>query len=225
MKKAVIIVAGGTGSRMGINIPKQFMLLNGKPLLMHTLQRFYEYDQKLLILLVLPENENDKWLSLVKNYSFSIPHTIVKGGMTRFHSVKYGLEKVPWPCILAIHDGVRPICSSSLINRCFEEAEKNSNAVPAIRISESIREVRQGNNNIIDRENLRIIQTPQCFDSEKLKRAYQNNDAENFTDDAGVFEHDGNKIHLIEGERNNIKITIQDDLYIASALEKEFFSK
>ena len=224
MKKSVIIVAAGIGSRMNANIPKQFMELNGKPILMHTLHRFHDYDPGISIILVLSENEIETWNNLLKKYSFSIPHTIVKGGAKRFYSVRNGLDALKEPCIVAIHDGVRPFCSPVLINRCFNEAEKKSNAIPVIRIPESIREVAGEKNFIVDRENFRIIQTPQCFVSDLLKKAYQNIQAENFTDDAGVFEKNGNKISLIEGERNNIKITIQDDFLFASVLEKELFN-
>ncbi len=223
MNRTAIIVAAGSGSRMNANIPKQFMELNGKPILMHTIQRFHEYDPGIFIILVLPENEIETWNALLKKYTFSIPHTIVKGGIKRFHSVKNGLEILSEHCIVGIHDGVRPLCTPVLIRRCFDEAEKNSNAIPAIHITETVREVTNEENSVIDRKNLRIIQTPQCFDSILLKKAYQNSEAENFTDDAGAFERDGNKIHLIEGEKNNIKITVMDDLLIASSLEKKLF--
>ena len=224
MNKSVIIVAAGSGSRMNLKTPKQFIELNGKPILMHTMLRFYEFEPGISIILVLSENEIETWNSLLIKYSFSIPHTIVKGGAKRSHSVKNGLDAVSVKCIVAIHDGVRPFCSTALIKRCFDEAEKKSNAIPAVRISETIREIKGENNFIVDRENFRIIQTPQCFDSLLLKKAYQNIDAENFTDDAGVFERDGNKIHLIEGEKSNIKITVADDLIIASVLNKELFN-
>ena len=223
MNRTAIIVAAGSGSRMNANIPKQFLELNGKPILMHTIHRFHEYDPAILIIVVLSENEIETWNALVKKNSFSIPHTIVKGGTKRFHSVKNGLEILSQHCIVGIHDGVRPLCTPGLIRRCFDEAEKNSDAVPAIHITETVREVMNEENSVIDRKNLRIIQTPQCFDSILLKKAYQNSEAENFTDDAGAFERDGNKIHLIEGEKSNIKITVNDDLVIASALEKELF--
>ena len=224
MNKSVIIVAGGSGTRMGANIPKQFVVLNNKPVLMHCIKRYHEYDSKLPINLVLPETEIETWNSLIKKFSFSISHKIIKGGISRFHSVKNGLDNLNEHCLVAIHDGVRPLCSIELIKRCFDEAEKNSNAVPAIRITETIRELKNDKNSIVDRENFRIIQTPQCFNSELLKKAYLNPDAENFTDDAGVFESDGNKIHLIDGEKSNIKITVKEDLIIAAALEKELFN-
>ena len=223
MNKSVIIVAAGTGLRMNASIPKQFMELDGKPILMHTILRFHEYDPGITIILVLSDNEIETWNNLVKKYSFSIKHTIVKGGEKRFHSVKNGLRAITEKCFVAVHDGVRPLCSIALIKLCFEEAEKKSNAIPAIPIYETIRHVEGGKNFTVTRDNFRIIQTPQCFDSVLLIKAYQNSSAENFTDDATVFESDGNKINLVDGEKNNIKITIQEDFIIASALYKKIF--
>ncbi len=223
MKRAVIVVAGGSGVRMGLSVPKQFLLLNNLPVLMHTLKRFYEFDPEINIIVVLPDNEIDRWEKLISDYNFQIKHTLASGGPSRFHSVKNGLSKISENCLIGIHDGVRPLCSPALIKRCFIEAEKFSNAIPAIKVSDSIREVEQGNNFAIDREKLRIIQTPQCFEFALLKKAYENILAENFTDDAGVFEFSGNKIHLVEGEKSNIKITEPADLLIATSLEKELF--
>ena len=224
MNKSVIIVAAGAGSRMNASVPKQFIELDGKPILMHTILRFHEYDPGITIILVLSENEIETWNNLLKKHSFTIKHTIVKGGEKRFHSVKNGLRAITEKCVVAIHDGVRPFCTLALIKRCFDEAEINSNAIPAIPIFETIRNVEGERNFIVNRDNFRIIQTPQCFDSYLLIKAYQNNRTENFTDDASVFESDGNKINIVEGEKNNIKITIQEDLIIASALNKKLFN-
>lgn len=223
MKKSVIVVAGGSGLRMGSSVPKQFLLLNNLPVLMHTLKRFYEFDVEINIIVVLPENETERWKSLIAKYNFQIKHTITSGGPTRFHSVKNGLSHISENCLIAIHDGVRPLCSPTLINHCFEEAENFSNAIPAIKITDSIRETNRENNFSLDREKLRIIQTPQCFKSSPLIKAYENKNAESFTDDAGVFESSGNKIHLVNGEKSNIKITEYTDLSVAAALEKELF--
>lgn len=220
MKRSVIIVAGGSGKRMNAVIPKQFMLLNGKPVLMHSIERFYNYDSSMSIVVVLPESEVKEWNKLISNQAFSIKHDIVIGGATRFESVQNGLSKITEHCIVAIHDGVRPLCSSMLINRCFEDAVKYSNAIPSIPVSDSIRIVEGEKNRIADRDSLRIIQTPQCFDSVMIKKAYLNNEAAQCTDDAGVFELDGNTVHLTQGERFNIKITVPEDLKIVEAILK-----
>jgi 2-C-methyl-D-erythritol 4-phosphate cytidylyltransferase len=188
---------------------------------MHTLQRFK--DSSAEILLVLPPNEIDRWNTLKVKYGCTISHTLVAGGKSRFHSVKNGLSHVANDCIVAIHDGVRPLCSSDLINRCFEEAELHSNSIPALKVTDTIRDISKEKSIIVDREKLRVIQTPQCFLSTSLKSAYDKTVSENFTDDAGVFESAGHSIHLVDGEKNNIKITEPSDLIVASALLKEFF--
>lgn len=222
-KRFVIIVAGGSGNRMGSDIPKQFLLINGLPVLMHTLLRFKNISAK--IFLVLPQNEIERWNSLMENHVCTIPHTVVVGGKSRFDSVKNGLVHIDENCIVAVHDGVRPLCSSDLIDRCFEQAELHSNSIPAMKLTDTIRDISREKSLTIDREKLRIIQTPQCFDTTLLKEAYANAKAENFTDDAGVFESAGHTIHLVEGEKNNIKITEPSDLIIASALLKELSLK
>jgi 2-C-methyl-D-erythritol 4-phosphate cytidylyltransferase len=223
MNKSVIIVAGGKGTRMGMETPKQFLPLNGLPILMHTVKRFFEYAPEINIIVVLPEKEINTWKNLLKEFNFSIPHSVAAGGSNRIESVKKGLNFLSGRCIVAIHDGVRPFCSPDLINRCFKEAEKTTNAIPAIPISETIRELQNDNSSVINRDNLRIIQTPQCFDSELLIKAYSNAGNKNYTDDASVFENDGNKIHLVEGEKTNIKITVPADLLIASAINKTIY--
>ncbi len=217
MNKSVIIVAAGSGLRMGSSIPKQFIVIQGKPILMHTIQRFYTYDSDINIIVVLPDGEKERWNSLLEQYSFPIKHKIVSGGETRFDSVLNGLKEVE-NGIVGVHDGVRPLISSELISRCFSEAEKFSNAIPAIPVTDTIRETGPAGSKTIDRSNLRQVQTPQCFDVAGLKKAYANAKAKNFTDDAGVFENDGNSIHLIPGEKRNIKITDPDDLVIAAAV-------
>ena len=225
MKKAVIIVAGGVGTRMGNELPKQFLLMNGRPILMQTIQRFYDYDPKVFILTVLPAGQMEAWHLLIKKYSFPVSHSLVTGGPTRFESVKKGLDKITWPCTVAVHDGVRPLCSKKLIDRCFSEAILHSNAIPSLAVSDSIREIKTDTTKIVDRSKLRIIQTPQCFDADKLKRAYSKSNATDFTDDASVYEMDGNKLNLIEGDKCNLKITIPEDLAIASAIEKELMRR
>ena len=223
MKKYAIIVAGGTGSRMHGDVPKQFLLLAGKPILMHTIQRFFETDAEMEIIVVIPKNEIDSWKKRCADFSFIIPHQVIGGGQTRFHSVKNGLDAVKEKSIVAVHDGARPLASKALINRCFLEAEKYGNAVPAISISESMRKMDGSQSVIVDRDKFVLIQTPQCFESEILIRAYRVDDQPVFTDDASVVEHSGKSIHLINGERENIKITYPLDLAIGEAILKKYF--
>jgi 2-C-methyl-D-erythritol 4-phosphate cytidylyltransferase len=224
MKKAALLVAGGSGVRMGSSIPKQFLLLNGSPVLMHTIRRFYDYENALPIYVVLPESQLEKWKSLVAEFNFRIKHEIISGGETRQQSVKNGLAKIDNESIVAIHDGVRPLCTPALIAKCFSEAEKFSNAIPALSASDSIRMITEGKSNNIDRDRTRLIQTPQCFHSKKIKLAYERTNESGFTDDASVFENDGNEINLVDGDRSNIKITHQADLDYAAILEKKIFT-
>jgi 2-C-methyl-D-erythritol 4-phosphate cytidylyltransferase len=216
-ERTAIIVAGGYGSRMGADTPKQFLLLAGKPILMHTLQRFHDADPSMKIILVLPENEIIRWKTLIDDHNFQIHHAIVYGGNTRFESVRNGMQEVHTGTV-GIHDGVRPLVSPQLILRCFEEAEEFSNAVPAIEVSDTIRVLEGHTSRTIDRAMLRRIQTPQCFDADMLKKAYETANEGMFTDDAGVFESIGNVIHLVDGEKNNIKITDREDLALAEKI-------
>jgi 2-C-methyl-D-erythritol 4-phosphate cytidylyltransferase len=222
MEKSVIIVAGGAGIRMGGNIPKQFILLNGLPILMHSIKRFHEYDSNVRIIVVLPAAETDRWKSLINKYKFSVPHKVVYGGQSRFESVQNGLKEVH-SGIVAIHDGVRPLISTKLIGHCFLEAESYSNAIPSIPVTDTIRMANEVENIMIDRALLKRIQTPQCFEVEMLKKAYEAAPNQDYTDDAGVFESIGNMIHLVEGEKLNIKITDPDDLVVAEAIMAQMF--
>ena len=190
----------------------------------YTIEKFASTFPDISVIVVLAKQLNDDWKSLCTKHNFTIQHQLIDGGETRYHSVKNGLGAITEKCIIAIHDGVRPFCSMALIKRCFEEAEKKSNAIPSISIFETIRKVEGEKNFSVTRDNFRIIQTPQCFDSVLLIKAYQNSGAENFTDDATVFESDGNRINLVDGEKNNIKITVQEDLIIASAFNKKLFN-
>jgi 2-C-methyl-D-erythritol 4-phosphate cytidylyltransferase len=220
--KYAIIVAGGSGSRISSDKPKQFLLLGNKPVLMHTLEKFNSAGKEIEIIVVIPQKEIDEWQNLCKQYQFQIPHQTIAGGETRFHSVKSGLQLVKEKSMVAVHDGVRPLVSIGLINRCFDKAEQHGNAVPCIPLAESIRKVVDTEvNEVADRSSMVIIQTPQCFDSEVLKKAYAAEFKDIFTDDASVVEFSGHPIHLIEGERVNIKITYSADLGIAEVLLKE----
>lgn len=218
MKRYAVIVAGGSGKRMGADLPKQYLELAGRPVLMHTLERFKAFDDSIEIITVLPENQLRYWADLQKKYSFSIPHTIVIGGKTRFYSVRNGLKFVETPGIVAIHDGVRPFVSIETIKRCFDTAEKLGNAIPAITPTETLRVLTEKGNAPVNRLNVRIIQTPQVFDAGLLIAAYHQEYLPEFTDDATVVEKNGVKINLIEGNRENIKITNPEDLIISEAL-------
>lgn len=218
----VVIVAGGSGKRMGAEIPKQFLELAGRPVLMHTIERFKTFNEAIEIITVLPENQLRFWLGLQKQHSFTIPHTLVKGGPNRFISVKNGLEFVKSPGLVAIHDGVRPFVSIDTIKRCFETAGKLGNAIPSISPIESLRIIKGEGSAPIDRFSVKQIQTPQVFSAELLKNAYMQEYSTDFTDDATVLEKTGQKINLIEGNRENIKITNPEDLVISAALLSTF---
>jgi 2-C-methyl-D-erythritol 4-phosphate cytidylyltransferase len=218
MNLYVLIVAGGAGKRMGTAIPKQFLELDGKPVLMHTIARFKEFDESIKIITVLPGNQLKYWTELCKKYSFSIPQTLVTGGPTRYLSVKYGLQHVKEDSLVAIHDGVRPLVSKQTIKRCFDAAKKFGNAVPVISPADSLRMINEQGSVPVDRETVKIIQTPQVFNSGLIKKAYLRKYRADFTDDATVLEKAGESIHLVEGNRENIKITNPEDLIIAAAL-------
>lgn len=214
----VVIVAGGSGKRMGAEIPKQFLELAGKPVLMHTIERFKSFNDAIEIITVLPENQLRFWIDLQKKHSFSVLHTLVKGGSNRFFSVRNGLKFVKTPALVAIHDGVRPFVSIDTIKRCFDTAEKLGNAIPAISPTESLRIVSEQGSLPVDRFHVKQIQTPQVFNAGLIKKAYLQEYSPEFTDDATVFEKSGEKINLIEGNRENIKITNPEDLLISTGL-------
>jgi len=221
LHKYIIIVAGGTGTRMNNAVPKQFIELNGKPVLMHTIAKFFQAIADITIIVVLADQLKDEWKILCKKNNFTIPHTLTDGGETRYQSVKNGLALVPENCIVGVHDAARPLINEQLIINLFETAEQKGNACPAIPITETIREVVNGNNKSVDRTNYFIIQTPQCFQSSLLKKAFLQPYRSTFTDDASVLEAIGEKINLVEGNRENIKITTSQDLIIAEALMKK----
>lgn len=218
MKLYTLIVAGGAGSRMGTNIPKQFLELAGKPILMLTIERFRAFDGSMEIITVLPENQLEYWDFLKKEFSFSIAHTIITGGSSRFFSVKNGLEPVEDTGLVAIHDGVRPLVSSDTIKRCFEAAGKYGNAIPVVSPHDSLRMMTGKGSVPVNRQDIKIIQTPQVFRAELIKKAYLQEYTPDFTDDATVLEKAGVKIHLVEGNRENLKITNPEDLIISAAL-------
>jgi 2-C-methyl-D-erythritol 4-phosphate cytidylyltransferase len=214
----VVIVAGGTGKRMGMDTPKQYLELAGKPVLMHTIERFIAFSSSIEIITVLPENQIRYWRDLQKKYSFDVPQTIVKGGAHRYISVKHGLEFVGTPGLVAIHDGVRPLVKLDTIKRCFDTAEKYGNAIPVISPADSLRLETSKGNKWINRNEVKMVQTPQVFDADLIKKAYRQEYDTSFTDDATVLEKTGVKIHMVEGNRENIKITNPEDLFIAQTL-------
>lgn len=223
MHKVAIIVAGGKGERMGASTPKQFLELAGKPILMHTLEKFKETDPTIEIILALPENQIDFWEELFHKYQLpKVRHQIVKGGATRFHSVQNALKLVKDNSVVAIHDGVRPLVSIETINNCFLEAEKNGNAIPVVEVVDSLRHYSKQDktNEAVSRTCYKIVQTPQCFTSELILKAYQQDFDKLFTDDATVVEKLGETINLVPGNRDNIKITTTEDLIIAEAFLK-----
>lgn len=220
MKKFVIIVAGGSGTRMGSDIPKQFLELNEKPVLMHTMQVFYDYDAACRIILVLPFAHQGFWSDLCLKYDFSVPHQVVSGGETRFHSVRNGLETINEAGIVFIHDGVRPLVSPQTIERCNQMAQKSGNAIPVLPVNESLRK-REANGTVsVDRSLYYSVQTPQTFVSEQIKAAFKLDYDPAFTDDASVVEKAGFTVHLVEGNAENIKITTPTDFIIADAFMK-----
>jgi 2-C-methyl-D-erythritol 4-phosphate cytidylyltransferase len=214
-----VIVAGGNGSRMKSDLPKQFLPLAGIPIIIHTLNRFVDYSKELKLILVLPENEIKLWESLALKHHFKTPLTIVKGGATRFQSVKNGLNAIPdKEALIAIHDGVRPFTRKEIIEESFRVAELHGNAVASVPLKDSIRLVVGEKNNALDRSNFRLIQTPGTFKLSLIKKAYESEEVPLFTDDASVAENAGIVIKLIEGSFENIKITTPEDLVIAEAI-------
>tara|TARA_B100000700_G_C15049318_1_gene859484 strand:+ start:3201 stop:3851 length:651 start_codon:yes stop_codon:yes gene_type:complete len=215
MKKTALIVAGGRGIRMNASVPKQFLLLKNIPILMHTLEKFSHLDK---IFLVLPKSQIEYWNFICNKYNFKTPHITVQGGETRFHSVKKGLEKIDDNVIVAIHDGVRPLVSTKLIDNLINNTKNGTGLVPVIGIKDSVRKIERGESVYIDRSCLYKVQTPQCFFSNDIKNAYNQEYSDKFTDDASVFESDGGKIQTILGEEENLKITTKQDLNIISSL-------
>jgi 2-C-methyl-D-erythritol 4-phosphate cytidylyltransferase len=215
-----LIVAGGKGTRIKSTVPKQFIELNGKPVLLHTLEAFYYYSENITVILVLPTDDFEKWHDIVKKYNFNKPVILQKGGDTRFQSVKNGLDKIEGGGLVAIHDGVRPLVSPDIIGASFRLAAVHQSAVAAVRLKESIRMTDQDNTKAMDRSRFRLIQTPQTFDVALIKKAYEIKEDNSLTDDASVAERAGHIISLFEGSYRNIKITTEEDLEIAEALLK-----
>lgn len=219
----IVIVAGGKGMRMGADIPKQFIPIGGKPVLMHTLERFFACDGELKIILVLPHEQQAYWRQLCRDCAFNIPHTIVDGGETRFESSRKGLQAIPLDAagLVGIHDGVRPFVSEVVIKRCFEAADESKAAIPVLPVTDTLRHVdRHGVGRNVLRSDYRIVQTPQVFDIRLLRKAFEQPYQDSFTDEASVVESLGYTVEMVEGNRENIKLTTPFDLTLAEAMLK-----
>jgi 2-C-methyl-D-erythritol 4-phosphate cytidylyltransferase len=216
----VIIVAGGKGLRMGSDIPKQFLPIGGRPVLMRTLERFRAYSADLQIILVLPEAQQDYWRQLCEEYHFDVEYQLANGGQTRFHSVQNGLALVPDDAegVVGVHDGVRPFPSIEVIKNCYETARTAKAVIPVIPVVETVRHLEKEGSVTVPRDEYKLVQTPQTFDIQLLKAANRQPYNDGFTDDASVVESYGHEITLVEGNRENIKITTPYDLKIAEVL-------
>ncbi len=215
-----IIVAGGSGTRMQSAIPKQFLLLKGKPVLMHTIAAFHQTAAHPNIIVVLHADFHAYWQQLCDEHQFNIPHQLVKGGETRFHSVKNGLDTIPGDIetVIAVHDAVRPATSTEIIEESFRYASIHGNAITAVKSRDSVRQLKDGISVCLVRDEIYLVQTPQTFQSAQIKKAYLQPYSTKFTDDASVVEDAGFKIHLTEGNYRNIKITFAEDIAIVELL-------
>ncbi len=220
MTNCCIIVAGGSGSRMGTELPKQFLLVGGIPVLMQTIRNFYDFDPTLQLIIVLPEPEMETWTGLCLHYQFTIPHRVIAGGDTRFQSVKNGLSLASDGNLIAVHDGVRPLVSHETLAQCFKCASETGTAIPVLPSNESIRKGTMNESVPVDRTRFFLVQTPQVFKASILKSGYNQSWIPEFTDDASVVEHNGTAVHLVLGNRENIKITFPEDLLIAELFLK-----
>lgn len=219
MKKYVIVVAGGKGLRMGGEIPKQFIPVQGKPVLMRTLEAFYTYDNQIELIVVLPVAQQDYWKQLCVDYGFALPHRIADGGETRFHSVCNGLRLVEGEGLVGVHDGVRPFVSQEVIAACYETAAVKQAVIPVIDVVETVRHLlADGQSETVPRDRYKLVQTPQVFTCDVLKRAYAQEYIPAFTDDASVVEACGVPVCMVKGNRENIKLTTPFDLKVAEVL-------
>ena len=218
MKKHIIIVAGGKGLRMGGDIPKQFLPVCGKPVLMRTLEAFHAYDASIHLILVLPVSQQVYWKQLCEEYQFNLAHEIADGGETRFHSVKNGLALIKEDGLVGVHDGVRPFVSQEVIARCYDEALSLKAVIPVVGVVETVRHLTDEGSETVPRDQYKLVQTPQVFDVALLRRAYEQTYTDMFTDDASVVEALGEKVYLVEGNRENIKLTTPFDLKLAELL-------
>ncbi len=219
MTRSVVIVAGGKGLRMGSDVPKQFLILDGRPVLMHTIEAFDRFDPEIQIILVLPEEQQSYWKELCCQYHLDRPHEVINGGETRFHSVKNGLALVPAGAVVAIHDGVRPLVSNETITRCFDTVLSKGAVFPVVPVVDTLRKKTASGSMLVNRNDYFLVQTPQVFLFDVIKNAYDQEFSETFTDDVSVVEALGaHPVYEVEGDRNNIKITTPVDLEIAKGI-------
>jgi len=228
MEAYALIMAGGAGQRMAAEMPKQFLLLHGQPILMHTISAFYQYRSTIKLILVIPQQQEELWLKVCKQYTFDLPHLLAYGGKERFDSVRNGLQKIAESegfdaenSLIAIHDAVRPMVGTDLIGACFETAQRYGSAIPVTSLVDSLRR-REGEWSLAeDRKDFCAVQTPQVFNAKALLEAYKQPYRPSFTDDASVMEAAGHRIRLVEGHRKNIKITVPEDLLLAECWLKQ----
>lgn len=219
MRRHIILVAGGKGLRMGGDIPKQFLPVQGKPILMRTIEAFYRFDKDIHLILVLPADQQAYWQQLCRQYDFSLPYDLATGGETRFHSVKNGLGRVREDGLVGVHDGVRPFVSTEVIAACYQAAEQCGAVIPVVDVVETVRHLLpDGGSQTVPRSDYRLVQTPQVFSVSLLKKAYEQPYTPAFTDDASVVEALGVDVRLVQGNRENIKVTTPYDLRIAAML-------
>lgn len=221
MQKIAIITAGGSGTRMGSPIPKQFLLLNQKPLLWYTISAFLEAYQDISILLVLPKDYLTAGQELINEMGIAKQTRLVVGGSTRFHSVQNGIQQIKNPAVVFVHDGVRCLVTSNLIKRCFEQTMEKGSAIPTVTCTDSVRIINNKAHSAINRDQVKIVQTPQTFLSSILVPAFNQSYQDSFTDEATVVEASGESVHLIDGEYSNLKVTRPTDLLLASAILDE----
>lgn len=218
-KKSVIISAGGIGKRMGTAVPKQFLTIKGKPVIMHTIEKFLAYDAHIEVVVVLPEGHIPTWEALCQKHVFTAVHKVALGGEERFHSIQNGLRETTGD-LIAVHDAVRPLVDITVIANCFNQAALDGASIPVYPVSESLRKLEAENSYAVNRDDYRLVQTPQCFQRNVLVKAYEQRYSRFFTDDASVVESMGVSISLVDGNRENIKITTPPDLVMAELFLK-----
>ena len=217
MKGSVIITAGGIGKRMGTDLPKQFLEIQGKPILLHCLEKFHSFDSTLEIIITLPADWMSYWTELLKTFQCEIPHRVSAGGQERFHSIQFALSHCSGDFIM-VHDGVRPLVSHETIQRCIEGLAHSESVIPVLAVKDSLRVLTKDGSEMVNRNDYKLVHTPQCFKAELLKKAYQTSFHEGMTDDASVVGLIGSEPFLVKSNEENIKITTSSDLAIAAAL-------